>query len=104
MSETFLPELPQELWRAGKLELAHGVLQSLRVIRVATAGLGRFLAEVESRGAKDLFGHGSTASWLAEMAGLSRGEAGAVVKRAIALNPTRNLDGTEAPAVAPETA
>ncbi|UUV30144.1 HNH endonuclease [Amycolatopsis roodepoortensis] len=104
MSETFLPELPQELWRAGKLELAHGVQQSLRVIRMATAGLGRFLAEVESRGAKDLFGHGSTASWLAEMAGLSRAEAGAVVKRAVALNPTRNLDGTEAPAVAPETA
>ncbi|RSN24349.1 HNH endonuclease [Streptomyces sp. WAC 05977] len=104
MSEAFLPELPQELWRAGKLELAHGVQQSLRVIRMATAGLGRFLAEVESRGAKDLFGHGSTASWFAEMAGLSRAEAGAVVKRAVALNPTRNLDGTEAPAVAPETA
>ncbi|MGY6653544.1 DUF222 domain-containing protein [Amycolatopsis sp. TRM77291] len=104
MSETFLPELPQELWRAGRLELAHGVQQSLRVIRMATAGLGRFLAEVESRGAKDLFGHGSTASWFAELAGLSRAEAGAVVKRAVALNPTRNLDGTEAPAVAPETA
>ncbi|RSN13500.1 HNH endonuclease [Streptomyces sp. WAC 05977] len=104
MSETFLPELPQELWRAGKLELAHGVQQSLRVIRMATAGLGRFLAEVESRGAKDLFGHGTTASWFAEMAGLSRAEAGAVVKRAVALNPTRNLDGAEAPAVAPETA
>ncbi|RSN18480.1 HNH endonuclease [Streptomyces sp. WAC 05977] len=104
MSETFLPELPQELWRAGKLELAYGVQQSLRVIRMATAGLGRFLAEVESRGAKDLFGHGTTASWFAEMAGLSRAEAGAVVKRAVALNPTRNLDGTEAPAVAPETA
>ncbi|WP_409495489.1 hypothetical protein, partial [Amycolatopsis sp. cmx-11-12] len=23
VSETILPELPQELWRAGKLELAH---------------------------------------------------------------------------------
>ncbi|MGY6650770.1 DUF222 domain-containing protein [Amycolatopsis sp. TRM77291] len=104
MSETFLPELPQELWRAGRLELAHGVQQSLRVIRMATAGLGRFLAEVESRGAKDLYGHGSTASWFAELAGLSRAEAGAVVKRAVALNPTRNLDGTEAAAVAPATA
>ncbi|MGY6654738.1 DUF222 domain-containing protein [Amycolatopsis sp. TRM77291] len=104
MSETFLPELAQELWRAGKLELAHGVQQSLRVIRMATAGLGRFLAEVESRGAKDLFGHGSTASWYAEMAGLSRAEAGAVVKRAAALNPTRALDGTEVPPVAPATA
>ncbi|MFI7119639.1 DUF222 domain-containing protein [Amycolatopsis sp. NPDC049868] len=104
MSETFLPELPQELWRAGKLELAHGVEQSLQVIRVATACLGRFLAEIESRGAKDLYGYGSAASWLADVAGLSRAEAGAVMKRALALNPTRALDGTEVPPVAPATA
>ncbi|WP_394359271.1 DUF222 domain-containing protein [Amycolatopsis sp. SB7-3] len=104
MSETFLPELPQELWRAGKLELAHGVQHALQVIRIATACLGQFLAEIESRGAKDLYGHGSTASWLAEIAGLSRGEAGPIVKRAIALNPTRALDGTEVPPVAPATA
>ncbi|OOC02175.1 HNH endonuclease signature motif containing protein [Amycolatopsis azurea] len=104
MPETFLPELPQELWRAGKLELAHGVRQFLQVMRVASAGLGRYLAEVESRGAKDLFGYGSTAAWFADVAGLSRGEAGPVVKRAIALNPTRALDGSEVPAVAPATA
>ncbi|OLZ45790.1 HNH endonuclease, partial [Amycolatopsis keratiniphila subsp. nogabecina] len=104
MSETFLPELPQELWRAGKLELAHGVQQFLQAIRMASAGLGQFLAEIENRGSKDLYGHGSTASWFAELAGLSRGEAGAVVKRALALNPTRALDGTEVPPVAPCTA
>ncbi|MFD6073755.1 HNH endonuclease, partial [Amycolatopsis lurida] len=69
MSETFLPELPQELWRAGKLELAHGVQQSLRVIRMATAGLGRYLAEIESRGVKDLYGYGRTANWFADIAG-----------------------------------
>ncbi|OXM50213.1 HNH endonuclease [Amycolatopsis thailandensis] len=101
MSETFLPELPQELWRAGKLELAHGVQQFLQLMRVASAALGQFLAEVESRGSKDLYGYGSTAAWFADVAGLSRGEAQSVVKRAIALNPTRNLDGTEAPAFAP---
>ncbi|ANN22152.1 HNH endonuclease [Amycolatopsis orientalis] len=104
MSETILPELPQELWRAGKLELAHGVQQFLQVIRVATAGLGRYLAEIESRGAKDLYGYGSTAKWFADVAGLSFGEARPVVNRAIALNPTRGLDGTELPAVAPATA
>ncbi|MFI7123671.1 DUF222 domain-containing protein [Amycolatopsis sp. NPDC049868] len=104
MSETFLPELPQELWRAGKLELAHGVEQSLQVIRVATACLGRFLAEIESRGAKDLYGYGRTDKWFADMAGLSVGEARAVVNRALALNPTRALDGTEVPPVAPATA
>ncbi|EME63458.1 HNH endonuclease signature motif containing protein [Amycolatopsis decaplanina] len=104
MSETFLPELPQELWRAGKLELAHGVQQFLQMIRTATAGLGQFLAEIESRGVKDLYGYGSTANWFADMAGLSLGEARPVVNRAIALNPTRALDGTEVPAVAPATA
>ncbi|ANN19983.1 HNH endonuclease [Amycolatopsis orientalis] len=104
MSETILPELPQELWRAGKLELAHGVQQFLQVIRVATAGLGQYLAEIESRGAKDLYGYGSTIKWFADVAGLSFGEARPVVNRAIALNPTRGLDGTELPAVAPATA
>ncbi|ANN18601.1 HNH endonuclease [Amycolatopsis orientalis] len=104
MSETILPELPQELWRAGKLELAHGVQQFLQVIRVATAGLGQYLAEIESRGAKDLYGYGSTATWFADVAGLSFGEARPVVNRAIALNPTRGLDGRELPAVAPATA
>ncbi|RSN33390.1 HNH endonuclease [Amycolatopsis sp. WAC 01416] len=104
MSETFLPELPQELWRAGKLELAHGVQQSLQVIRMAAAGLGQFLAEIESRGVKDLYGYGRTANWFADVAGLSVGEARAVVNRAVALNPTRALDGTEVPPVAPATA
>ncbi len=104
VSETFLPELPQELWRAGKLELAHGVQQSLRVIRMATAGLGQYLAEVESRGVKGLYGYGSTAAWFADVAGLSRGEAQPVVNRALALNPTRALDGTEVSPVAPATA
>ncbi|OXM45958.1 HNH endonuclease [Amycolatopsis alba DSM 44262] len=104
MSETFLPELPQELWRAGKLELAHGVRQFLQVMRVACAGLGRYLAEVESRGAKDLYGYGSTITWFADVAGLSFGEARSVVNQAIALNPTRALDGSEVAAFAPATA
>ncbi|MEV7550927.1 DUF222 domain-containing protein [Amycolatopsis sp. NPDC089917] len=103
MSETVLPELPQELWRADKLELAHGVRQFLQVMRVASAGLGRYLAEVESRGVKDLFGYGTTIKWFADVAGLSFQEARPVVNQAIALNPTRALDGTEVPAVAPTT-
>ncbi|WP_181777078.1 HNH endonuclease signature motif containing protein [Amycolatopsis pittospori] len=107
MSETevpVLPELPQELWRAGKLELAHGARHFLQMMRAATAGLGRFLAEIESRGAKDLYGYGTTEAWFADLAGLTRGEAGDVVKRAVALNPTRALDGTEVPPFAPATA
>ncbi len=104
MSETFLPELPQELWRAGKLELAQGVRQFLRSMRMAEAGMGRFLAEIESRGAKDLYGYGTTAAWFADLAGLTGGEAGAIVNRAVALSPTRALDGTEVSPFAPATA
>ncbi len=83
MSETILPELPQELWRAGKLELAHGVRQFLQVMRVVSAELGQYLAEIESRGAKDLYGYGTTVSWFADIAGLSAGEARPYVHRAI---------------------
>ncbi|MEU3768067.1 DUF222 domain-containing protein [Amycolatopsis keratiniphila] len=103
MPETTIPELPQELWRAGKLELAHGVTHLLQVMRVASAGLGKYLAEVESRGAEDLFGHGSAASWLADVARISLGDAQDMVNRALALNPAPSVGG-EAVVFAPATA
>ncbi len=99
MPETTIPELPQELWRAGKLELAHGVTHLLRVIRVATAGLGNYLTEVESRGAEDLFGYGSASRWFADVARISHGDALDVVNRALALNPA-----STGPVFAPATA
>lgn len=107
MSETeisALPELPQELWRAGKLELAYGVTHALEGMRAASAVLGIYLAEIESRGVKDLYGYGSTWSWLADIARISRGDAEKIVDRALVLNPTRGLDGTEIPACAPAVA
>ncbi|WP_409493252.1 DUF222 domain-containing protein [Amycolatopsis sp. cmx-11-12] len=103
MSETFLPELPQDLWRAGKLELAHGVTHLLQVMRVASAGLGKYLAEIESRGADDLFGYGNAKLWFADVARISRGDAGKFVDRAMALNPTSGVGGAEVPAFAPAT-
>lgn len=96
--------MPQELWRAGKLELAHGVTQALAQMRAASAVLGVFLAEIEARGAHDLYGYASTARWLEDTARISRGEAQNLVKRALVLNPTRGLDGTEISAFAPATA
>ncbi|MEV7555521.1 DUF222 domain-containing protein [Amycolatopsis sp. NPDC089917] len=103
MPETTIPELPQELWRAGKLELAHGVTHLLEVIRVASAGLGKYLAEVESRGAEDLFGYGSASRWFADVARISRGDAQDVVNRALALNPVPEVGG-QATVFAPATA
>ncbi|OLZ48838.1 HNH endonuclease signature motif containing protein [Amycolatopsis keratiniphila] len=103
MPETTIPELPQELWRAGKVELAHGVTHLLQVMRVASASLGKHLAEIESRGAEDLFGHGSAASWFAEVARISRGDAQDMVNRALALNATSGVGG-EGAVFAPATA
>ncbi|PNE13674.1 DUF222 domain-containing protein, partial [Amycolatopsis sp. BJA-103] len=77
--------------------------QFLQVMRVASAGLGQYLAEVEARGAKDLYGYGTTVAWFADIAGLSQSEARPYVRRAVDLNPTRGLDGTEIPAFAPAT-
>ncbi|MER7860780.1 DUF222 domain-containing protein [Amycolatopsis japonica] len=103
MPETTIPELPQELWRAGKLELAHGVTHLLQVMRVASAGVGKFLAEIESRGTEDLFGYGSAASWLADVARISLGDAQDMVNRALALNPAPSVGG-EVAVFAPATA
>ncbi|MGW5702214.1 DUF222 domain-containing protein [Amycolatopsis japonica] len=103
MPETTIPELPQELWRAGKLELAHGVTHLLQVMRVASAGVGKFLAEIESRGPEDLFGYGSAASWLADVARISLGDAQDMVNRALALNPAPSVGG-EVAVFAPATA
>jgi hypothetical protein len=107
VSETSIPVvpvLPQELWRAGKLELAHGVTQALAAMRAASAVLGTYLAEIDSRGVYDLYGYASTKKWLAETARISDGDAGKMAARALALNPTRALDGAEIPAFAPATA
>ncbi|MGW4831028.1 DUF222 domain-containing protein [Amycolatopsis japonica] len=103
MPETTIPALPQELWRAGKLELAHGVTHLLQVMRVASAGVGKFLAEIESRGTEDLFGYGSAASWLADVARISLGDAQDMVNRALALNPSPSVGG-EVAVFAPATA
>ncbi len=105
VSETLvLPQLPQELWRAGKLELAHGATEALTLMRAASAVLGIYLAEIESRGAKDLYGYANTKMWLADMARITPADAKKLVDRAVALNPTRALDGAEVPALAPATA
>ncbi|WP_410665173.1 DUF222 domain-containing protein [Amycolatopsis sp. lyj-84] len=101
MSSPRILEPPQELWRAGARELAHGVVERLSVARQALAEIGHYLVEIESRGPMELYGHGSTAGWYAETARITPKEARKTVARAIAVNDGRNLDGTPAPASAP---
>ncbi|MBE1577520.1 hypothetical protein H4W30_004580 [Amycolatopsis roodepoortensis] len=101
MSSQRILEPLQELWRAGARELAHGVVERLSVARQALAEVGQFLVEIESRGPMELFGHGSTAGWFAETARITPKEASDTVTRALAVNESRNLDGSPAPAFAP---
>ncbi|WP_409495036.1 DUF222 domain-containing protein [Amycolatopsis sp. cmx-11-12] len=101
MSSRRTLEPPQELWRAGARELAHGVVERLSLARQALAEIGQFLVEIESRGPMELFGHGSTAGWYAETARITPEEARKTVARAKAVNDGHNLDGTPAPASAP---
>ena len=103
MSSSRTLEPPQELWRAGARELAHGVIERLSVARQAFAEVGQYLAEIEARGPMDLYGHGSTAGWYAETARITPDEARKTVKRALALNDSRNLVGSPSPAPAPLT-
>src|SRR5436305_2204091 len=65
--------------------------------------MGACLVEMDTRGIRDLFGYGSAASWLADVAGISRGEAFTIVTRAKKLNAGRHPDGTPDPALAPLT-
>ncbi|ANN18459.1 HNH endonuclease [Amycolatopsis orientalis] len=101
MSSRRTLEPPHELWRAGARELAHGVVERLSLARQAMAEIGQFLVEIEARGSKELFGHGSTAGWYAETARITPAEAQKTLERAQALNPGRNLDGSPVPATAP---
>ncbi|OOC04694.1 hypothetical protein B0293_23155, partial [Amycolatopsis azurea DSM 43854] len=101
MSSRRILEPPQELWRAGARELAHGVVERMSLARQALAEVGQFLVEIESRGPMELYGHGSTAGWFAETARINSKEARDTVTRALAVNEGRNLDGTPAPAFAP---
>jgi hypothetical protein len=92
-----------ELWQADGEALADQVHALLSCLRATEARLGTVLVEIADRGVMDLYGYRSVSSWLAEMAGVSRQAADTLVKRAQALNPSRHLDGTVEPALAPAT-
>src|SRR3569833_471325 len=61
------------------------------------------LAEIESRGVMELFGYRSVARLFEHLADVPKSAAETVVKRARALTPSRTLDGTPIPALAPAT-
>src|SRR3954454_5414756 len=91
------------VWQAEAVALADRISALLTVVRSAEAEIGSLLAEIESRGVMELFGYRSVARLFEHLADVPKSAAEAVVKRARALTPSRTLDGTPIPAVAPAT-
>ncbi|MEU8634211.1 DUF222 domain-containing protein [Amycolatopsis sp. NPDC048633] len=89
--------------KADAVALADRVSALLTVVRSAEAEIGSLLVEIESRGVMELFGYRSVARLFEHLADVPKSAAETVVKRARALTPGRNLDGTPIPAVAPAT-
>src|SRR3954454_3810142 len=93
----------ETVWQADAVALADRISVLLTVVRSAEAEIGSLLAEIESRGVMELFGYRSVARLFEHLADVPKSAAEAVVKRARALTPSRTLDGTPIPAVAPAT-
>ncbi|MEU8637156.1 DUF222 domain-containing protein [Amycolatopsis sp. NPDC048633] len=93
----------ETVWKADAVALADRVSALLTVVRSAEAEIGSLLVEIESRGVMELFGYRSVARLFEHLADVPKSAAEAVVKRARALTPACNLDGSPIPAVAPAT-
>ncbi|MEU8637398.1 DUF222 domain-containing protein [Amycolatopsis sp. NPDC048633] len=93
----------ETVWKADAVALADRVSALLTVVRSAEAEIGSLLVEIESRGVMELFGYRSVARLFEHLADIPKPAAEAVVKRARALTPACNLDGSPIPAVAPVT-
>ncbi|MEV6622737.1 DUF222 domain-containing protein [Amycolatopsis sp. NPDC051106] len=93
----------ETVWQADAVALADRISALLTVVRSAEAEIGTLLAEIESRGVMELFGYRSVARLFEHLADVPKSAAETVVKRARALTPSRTLDGTPIPALAPAT-
>ncbi|MEU5262035.1 DUF222 domain-containing protein [Amycolatopsis sp. NPDC021455] len=91
------------MWRDEAVALADRVGSLLAAVRSAEAELGAVLVEIEQRGVLELFGYRSVPRLLEHLADVPRSLAERMVRRARAVNPGRNLDGTPIPAVAAAT-
>ncbi|MEU4523503.1 DUF222 domain-containing protein [Amycolatopsis sp. NPDC024027] len=83
--------------------IADRIGELLACMRSAEAELGALLVEIEQRGVMELFGYRSVARLLEHLGDVPKQAGERMVKRARALNPGRNLDGSLIPALAPAT-
>jgi hypothetical protein len=93
----------EAVWKADAVALADRISALLATVRSADAQIGALLVEIESRGVMELFGYRSVARLFEHLADVPKAAAERVAKRAQAINPGRNLDGTPVAATAPAT-
>jgi hypothetical protein len=91
------------IWQSDAVALADRVGALCACIRSAEAELGALLVEIEQRGVLELFGYRSVPRLLEHLADVPKSSAERMVKRARALNPEVQLDGTPIPALAAAT-
>src|SRR5690348_1800902 len=91
------------IWQADAVAIADRIGSLLACMRSAEAELGALLVEIEQRGVMELFGYRSVPRLLEHLADVPKSSAERMVKRARAVNPGMNLDGTPIPAVAAAT-
>lgn len=104
MTSTNIPKAFPLNLPEGDAELLLDELQTrLREGRRLVAEVGQILAEIESRGVRDLYGYNSIAVFYEHVARVPRAEAQRVTGRALALNSRRARDGTSIDPVAPLT-
>ncbi|WP_410581293.1 DUF222 domain-containing protein [Amycolatopsis sp. lyj-108] len=104
MTSTNIPKAFPLNLPEGDAELLLDELQTrLREGRRLIAEVGQILAEIESRGVRELYGYNSIAAFYEHVARVPRAEAQKVTARAVALNSRRVRDGTSIDPVAPLT-
>jgi hypothetical protein len=91
------------IWQVDAVAIADRLSSLFACIRSAEAELGALLVEIEQRGVMELFGYRSVPRLLEHLADVPKSSAERMVKRARAVNPGMNLDGTPIPAVAAAT-
>ncbi|WP_370947215.1 DUF222 domain-containing protein [Amycolatopsis sp. cg5] len=98
-----LAEAPPQWWRWDKDALMLDYVALEQEKRRLDAKQGQILAEIESRGVREVTGYAALSQWVSKCARVKPSEASARVRRARDLNQRRD-GATEIPAFAPYTA
>jgi Domain of unknown function (DUF222) len=96
----YLPDVA-DIRCADRVKLAEYVRELTKFINQCEARIGVAIAKAEADGIKAVHQCTNSTTLLEELAQISRAAAGRIVARAHATNPSRGLDGTVIPALAP---